>query len=134
MEEIHSAFEYAEKINVYDNGTKTVYSAGEEKFNGIMGEWNAMIASSHQMPAFGVSINDLTFSEMGSGLWVEFDFGKELVCCEMPFEKLLVKVGKEYSGFNLVRYTQKYGYDGRCFYLDLVNKNMGSFYDYLTKN
>ena len=50
----------------------------------------------------------------------------------MPFEKLLVQVGKEYYGFNLIRYTSERGYDGRCFYLDLVGKNMNDLYDLLT--
>ena len=49
----------------------------------------------------------------------------------MPFEKLLVEVGKEFYGFNIIRYTSERGYDGRCFYIDLVNKNMSDFYNIL---
>lgn len=131
MEEIYSVFDQSEVISVYDGGVKTSYSSGSDGYGKILNGWNDMIAGSHQMPAFGVSINDLTVKEMQTGKWVEFEFGKKLTCCGMPFEKLLVAVNKDYYGFNLIRYESERGYDGRCFYLDLVGKNMGEFYDLL---
>ena len=129
--EIFEVFDEAEIINVYIGGVKTAYSAGEEEYKKILASWNEMIDGAHDMPAYGVSLDNLTRKEMKSGLWVEFDFGKVLDCNEMPFEKLLIKVEKDYYGFNLIRYNTNYGYDGRCFYLDLNGKNMGNFYDLL---
>lgn len=129
--EIFEVFDEAEIINVYNDGIKTAYSSGEEEYKKILVSWNEMIDGAHDMPAYGVSLDNLTRKEMKSGLWVEFDFGKVLACNEMPFEKLLVKVEKDYYGFNLIRYNTNYGYDGRCFYLDLNGKNMGNFYDLL---
>ena len=83
------------------------------------------------MPAYGVSLDKKTVKAMKNGLWVEFDFGKLTEYNGMPFEKLLVEVGKEFYGFNIIRYTSERGYDGRCFYIDLVNKNMSDFYNIL---
>lgn len=129
--EIFEVFDEAEIINIYNDGIKTAYSAGEEEYKKILVSWNEMIDGAHDMPAYGVSLDNLTRKEMKSGLWVEFDFGKVSECNEMPFEKLLVKVEKDYYGFNLIRYNVDFGYDGRCFYLDLNGKNMGNFYDLL---
>lgn len=129
--EIFEVFDETEIINVYDGGIKTAYSAGEDEYNKILVSWNEMIDGAHDMPAYGVSFDNLTREELKSGLWVEFDFGETMECNGMPFEKLLIKVEKDYYGFNLIRYNTNYGYDGRCFYLDLNGKNMGNFYDLL---
>ena len=131
MEEINETFDYAEIINVYNNGAKTSYFSGGKEYNEILACWNDMIDGAHDMPAFGVSLDNYTKEEMKKGLWVEFDFKKILECNGMPFEKLLVSVEKDSQGFNLIRYNSDYGYNGRCFYLDLVGKNMGNFYDLL---
>ena len=131
MEEISEVFEQTENINVYNDGVKSVYAAGSDNYETIMSCWKKTIGGAHDMPALGVSLNHLTVKELEKNLWVEFDFGKALVCNEMPFEKLLVQVGKEYYGFNLIRYNSDRGYDGRCFYLDLDGKNMNDFYDLL---
>ena len=131
VEELENAFEKSQQINVYKQGVKTEYSAGGDEYNKILASWSEMIKGAHDMPAFGVSLNDLTVKEMQKGLWVEFDFKQVLQHNEMPFERLLVEVGKENQGFNLIRYSSVYGYEGRCFYLDLVGKNMSAFYDLL---
>lgn len=131
MEEIYEAFDYTEQINVYSDGVKTRYSAGDDGYNKILAGWNKMIEGAHQMPALGVSINKLTLQEMQKNLWVEFAFSKQYECCGMSFEKLLVAVNKDYYGFNLIRYNTEYGYEGRCYYIDLVGKNMSEFYELL---
>lgn len=131
MEEIHEVFDCADSINVYNGGAKTAYSSGGKEYSKILACWNDMINGAHDMPAFGVSLDRYTKEEMKKGLWVEFDFKKVLECNGMPFEKLLVSVEKGAQGFNLIRYNSDVGYDGRCFYLDLIGKNMGNFYDLL---
>lgn len=131
MEEIYGAFEYAQQINVYNEGKKTSYSAGGAEYKKILDCWNTMIAGAHDMPAFGVSLNNYTVKEMKKGIWLEFDFKKVLECNGMSFEKLLIDVQKNFYGFNLIRYNAERGYDGRCFYLDLVGKNMDILYDLL---
>lgn len=131
MEEINEVFDCAEIINVYNKGAKISYSSGDKEYKEILACWNEMIDGAHDMPAFGVSLDNYTKEEMKKGLWVEFDFEKVLKCSGMPFEKLLVSVEKDSQGFNLIRYNSDYGYNGRCFYLDLVGKNMGDFCDLL---
>ena len=131
--ELEKMTDYAKSVSVYSDGETRVYKAGEDKFNLICTEWNSMIFGAHEMPAYGVSLNDETVKAMKSGVWAEFSFGKTLSSGGMPYEKLLVNVEPQWTGFNIIRYTAKHGYDGRCFYYDLVNKDMSSFYDCLTK-
>lgn len=129
--ELDDAFEYAEKINVYNEGDKGVYGSDDDKYDKILVGFKEMIDGAHIMPAFGVSLDGETRKELNSGLWVEFEFNEQMDYNEMPFEKLLIKVEENYSGFNLIRYTSTEGYFGRCFYYDLVNKNMSEFYTVL---
>lgn len=123
--------DYAKSVKVYNDGETEVYKVGEDKFNLICTEWNNMIFGAHEMPAFGVSLHRETVNAVQSGVWVEFSFGRELLSSGMPYEKLLVSVEPQNTGFNIIRYTAKHGYDGRCFYYDLVNKDMSSFYNCL---
>ena len=125
--------DYAKRVNVYTDGNVTAYPVGTTKFERICTEWNNMVFGAHEMPAFGVSLNDETVQALKSGVWAEFVFDKQYQSNGMPYEKLLVNVVPEWSGFNIIRYTEKHGYDGRCFYYDLVNKDMSLFYDCLTK-
>ena len=125
--------DYAKGVTVYTDGETKFYKVGEDKFNAVCTEWNNMIFGAHEMPAYGVSLHHETVKAMQSGVWAEFDFDKELESGGMPYEKLLVNVQPEWTGFNIIRYTAKHGYAGRCFYYDLVNKNMSAFYDCLTK-
>lgn len=129
--ELNDIVESSESINIYNNGDMTVYSQNDEPYNQVIAEWLDMTENAHEMPAFGVSINKATREEMKSGLWVEFVFDKPQSHNEMPFEKLLVKVEQEWQGFNIIRYNSNDGYSGRCFYYDLVGKNMSQFYDLL---
>ena len=129
--DLDKSFTTAESLNVYNDGELTVIEKDDEKFDGIMVGWSRIVEGAHDMPAFGVSINNLTLKELNHGLWVEFVFGKKYESNGMPYEKLLINVQKDFYGFNLIRYTAESGYDGRCFYYDLVNKNMGDFYDLL---
>ena len=131
MEEISEVFDSAKQINLYNEGKKTSYSSVDGNYEVILECWNNTINGALEMPAYGVSLNNLTVQEMQKNLWLEFDFGKRLEHNEMPFEKLLVHVDKGYYGFNLIRYNSAVGYDGRCFYLDLNGKNMDNLYELL---
>ena len=125
--------DYAKEVSVYIDGKTAVYPVGSEKFNAICSEWNAMLDGAHIMPAFGVSLHNETVKQMNKGVWAEFGFDKQYLSNGMPYEKLLVAVNPEWSGFNIVRYTAQRGYDGRCFYYDLVGKNMSAFYSEITR-
>lgn len=129
--ELYEAFDYSDVINVYDEGSVVSYGKGEDRFEEILSGFKTLIDGAHDMPAFGVSINSLTAKEMQKGLWVEFGFDRQYKSNGMPYEKLLVNVQKSFAGFNIVRYNADSGYDGRCFYYDLVNKDMSDFYNIL---
>ena len=117
-----------EQIVVYSDGESKTYEKGTDKYNKIIASWTMMTDDALEMPAYGVSLDDLTRREMTSGLWVEFEFKEQLARRNMPFEKLLVKVEDGYRGFNLIRYTAEAGYSGRCYYLQLNDdKTMSEF-------
>lgn len=125
--------EYAKSVNVIVDGVTTAYVVGGQKFNEICAAWNNMLFGAHEMPAYGVSLDRETRKAVKSGVWAEFVFDNEFSSNGMPYEKLLVNAQPEWRGFNIIRYTAEHGYDGRCFYYDLVNKDMSLFYDCLTK-
>ena len=129
--ELNEIIELSESGNVYHDGVTIVYGKGEERFNQILEEWIVLTDDARDMPAFGVSLNRETIEAMSNGLWVEFVFDKQYTHNEMPFEKLLVNVEKQSQGFNIIRYNSQGGYSGRCFYFDLVDKDMTRFYDFL---
>lgn len=129
--ELNNIVASSESINVYNNGEVTVYRQNEEPYNQIVEGWMSLCKNAHEMPAFGVSLNNETIEARNVGLWVEFDFSKQYTHSNMTFEKLLVKVEKEWQGFNIFRYNENSGYAGRCYFFDLVGKNMSQFYDIL---
>ena len=131
IEEICDAFEMAESISVYRDGQIERFVCGDATYELILNGFEDMIEGARQMPAFGVSLDNETREAMKKGLWVEFTFKNTLFCNEMPFEKLLVQVNENYQGFNIARYNSSCGYQGRCFFLDLVGGTMNDFYNLL---
>lgn len=131
---LDNVFETAEKstaITVYNDGIKTEYAAGGNEYLKIVSCWNNTVDGAREMPAYGVSLNDCTVAEMSKGIWLEFIYDSRTVVNELYFEKLLIKVEREFGGFNIIRYNGEYGYDGRCFYVDLAGKNMARLYNLL---
>ena len=131
VSELNEIVESSESINVYNDGEVAVYRQGELPYKQIVESWTVLCENAHEMPAFGVSLNNETIKAKEIGLWVEFVFDKQYSHNNMSFEKLLVKVEKEWQGFNIVRYNARDGYNGRCFFLDLGGKNMSEFYNIL---
>ena len=129
--ELNDIIASSESINVYNNGEMTVYGQEETPFNQIIEGWTALCENAREMPAFGVSLNNETIEARSVGLWVEFVFDREYSHSNMTFEKLLVKVEKRWQGFNIFRYKSQDGYNGRCYFLDLVGNDMSNFYDIL---
>ncbi len=129
--ELNEIIESSDSINVYNNGETFVYRQQDAPYSQIIDGWTTMTDGVHEMPAFGVSLNKQTVEAMNDGLWVEFVFDKQYTHSGMSFEKLLVNVEKEWQGFNIIRYNADDGYSGRCYYYDLVGKDMSQFYDIL---
>lgn len=121
----------SESIIIYNNGEITEYGKNDLPYNQIVEGWKELTKTAREMPAFGVSLDNETVEAMKAGLWVEFVFDKQYSHSAMTFEKLLVRVEKSWQGFNIVRYNTQGGYSGRCYFLDLIGKDMSKFYDIL---
>ena len=126
MKELTDAVQIAGRIIVIADGREHCFEKGDAAFRAIIKAWNEMTATAIRMPAFGVSIDELTRREMQQGLWTEFRYEKETSCAGMAFDRLLVCVKEEFRGFNVVRHVQG-KYQGRCFYVDLSGGDMSGF-------
>lgn len=126
MKELTDAVQTAGRIIVIADGREHCFEKGDAAFRAIIKAWNEMTATAIRMPAFGVSIDELTRREMKQGLWTEFRYEKETSCAGMAFDRLLVCVKEEFRGFNVVRHVQG-KYQGRCFYVDLSGGDMSGF-------
>ena len=129
--ELNEIIALSEQINVYNNDKISIYKQNEAPYNQIVEGWQVLCENAREMPAFGVSLNNETLEARKVGLWVEFVFDKLHTHSNMTFEKLLLKVEKQWQGFNICRYNAECGYNGRCYYFDLVGNNMEHFYDIL---
>lgn len=112
-----------------DNKTETLTN-DNNKYSSILNCFSNTIENSHEMPALGVSIHELTINEKMQGTWLEFNFEKNLIYNEMPFNSLLINIEPNSGGFNLIRKFNN-RYDGRCFYLNLDNKTTLELYNLL---
>ena len=126
MKELTDAVQTAGRIIVIADGREHCFEKGDAAFRAIIKAWNEMTATAIRMPAFGVSIDELTRREMKQGLWTEFRYEKETSCAGMAFDRLFVCVKEEFRGFNVVRHVQE-KYQGRCFYVDLSGGDMSGF-------
>lgn len=104
----------ADKVELIENGKRCEIDA--DSFNNAIKQ---MLEGSHEMPALGVALHEETIAAMQEGSWVELTYNKEYMYNDMPFDKLLIQVKAEDSGFNIIRhYNNKY--DGRCYYVSLA--------------
>lgn len=126
MKELTDAVQTAGRIIVIADGKEHCFEKDDVAFQAIIKAWDEMTATAIRMPAFGVSIDELTRREMKQGLWTEFRYEKETSCAGMAFDRLLVCVKEEFRGFNVVRHVQE-KYQGRCFYVDLSGGDMSGF-------
>ena len=120
-------FDNCSAVATYSDAVQRVYGRETKEYDEIMTAWGELIGGGMDMPAYGVSLDSLTRKEMKCGKWVEFVFEG---CCSyngMPYEKLLVKTGREFYGFNIIRFNSSEGYSGRCFYYQLNDKTMQNF-------
>lgn len=115
----------ANEIIIYNNNQEVSFEPDSQEFNKIVEELSNLSQSSREAPAFGVSLHNETITAMEEGLWIEANFNKTISHNDMPFDSLLIQVVGEYSGFNIIRkYDNKY--EGRCFYVDLIDTNLSS--------
>lgn len=126
LSEINDFMSNISSFNIYFNGQ--IKSVEEnENFEMIMGELEDIFLQSHEMPAFGVAIDDEVRKELNLGLWLEIVYNNSYTHNEMMFQKLLIKIEKDSTGFNMIRYYDD-KYDGRCFYIDLLDDDLSQLY------
>ncbi len=111
-------FNHVSSITVIEENQQTITHPSEEKFESIISALKEMTEYSHEMPAFGVSIDELTKEDKKSGTWIELEFGQPCSHDAMSFDALLIKVEPSNYGFNLIRRNAG-KYEGRCFYISL---------------
>lgn len=132
FENIEQAFPEADEIYVFREGQVVRCAQGGVDYAQIMAVWQNTLTGCRQMPAFGVSLNDMTVKAMQKGVWIEFRYGDVCECQGMGFERLAINVVSSFKGFNIVRYCDGV-YEGRCYYLDLDDKDMSEVYNCLIK-
>ena len=125
---IQEAIADCDKIEVIIENESKVYDNISTEFDNILNLINNMLKSSHEMPAFGVSLHNETMKAKQTGVWLELYYDNTCMNNDMPFDSLLIQVEPEYTGFNIIRKNNGM-YDGRCFYIDLINNNMEQLYD-----
>ena len=126
-ERITDSFNSVKTISVIKDDETEKFNEDSNEFKNIIKTLKEITEYSHDMPAFGVSIDNLTREEMKVGLWLELEFENTCYFNEMPFDALLIKVEKDAYGFNLIR-RHDGEYEGRCFYLSL-NESMNKLYN-----
>lgn len=94
----------------------------------LVGTIRDLVNESHSMPAFGVSIDEQTKNAMQMGVWLILMYNDKQEVDGMIFDELIIQVVPEYTGFNIIRGNSGI-YDGRCYYIDLVNKDMSYLYN-----
>ena len=115
---IQDCFNNSTTINLIIDGDFKTFNQNSKQYTNLLNQFNTLLQNSHQMPALGVSIDELTKQEIKNGVWIQFNFDRVYKNSQMPFDGLLIKIENQSYGLNLIRkYNNKY--DGRCFYLNL---------------
>ncbi|MBP3431961.1 MAG: hypothetical protein J6K39_03820 [Clostridia bacterium] len=84
---------------------------------------------SHTLPAFGVITDEMYREEVQNGTYVSLKFGAPVEINGLPFDELVFKIEPGLQSFDLYR-GMKGVFQGRCIYVDLMNKDMTEFYEF----
>lgn len=127
---IPEIFPAATQMIVYHDGVATTYDQGDAGYIAILAALDTMAQGSHEMPAFGVSLDTETRQARNSGLWLELIFDGTQSFHNFHFDSLLFAVQPDHQGFNLMRQLDG-RYEGRCLYLALAG-DMQELFDTLS--
>ncbi len=128
-EQINSVFDDCIGIKLYKDGKEKIINKDSKEFEKILQLWQITVNAGYEMPAFGVSIHELTMKDLQNGLHIEFLFDGVMYHNEMPFDSLLVKLQENQGGYQLIRHTDN-KYQGRCLYINTID-NDNEFYNYI---
>lgn len=128
--DIYESINNCKEIEIIIDNEKTTYQSTDNEYDKILNELDKMLENSHEMPAFGVSLDNDTKEAKKTGVWIELKYSETYSHNEMTFDSLLIEVEKDWGGFNIIR-GNKGNYEGRCFYINLNKNNMDNLYDLL---
>ncbi len=127
--QIDASLAIADNIEIMSEGKVAAsYDKGSDGFKQLISALSAMNKDGYEMPAFGVSIHDLTVKELENGVWLAFNYNDTNSHNGMPFDRLLVQLHPDDCGYNLIRGNGG-RYEGRCFYYNLNKGNMSELYN-----
>lgn len=129
---IQTSFNDSYQIELIKDNKSYYFQKDNDIYYKILSKFNEMIVGSHQMPSLGVSLDYETRKAKEKGIWLEFSFDNVGYNSDMPFEALLIEVNKGYYGFNVIR-KHNGKYEGRTYYITLIDTNMNKLYEYLNK-
>lgn len=104
-----------------------------KNINELSNVLNGMLNDSHVLPAFGVSIHIETLKAIQTGTWLKLQYNGTQVVDDMNFDELLIEVNPDFGGFNIIRGNRGV-FEGRCYYIDLLNNSMRPLYDFIDFN
>lgn len=126
--DIYDTLNDCKTIETHVNGETLTHNSNSAEFDEILSQMDIMLTGSHEMPAFGVSLDNETKDAMKKGVWLKLIYDKTFVHNEMPFDSLLIQIEKDWTGFNIYRGNNGI-YEGRCFYIDIVDSDMSELYE-----
>ncbi len=118
--EIANCLDFVENYTIHLNGKIKKIDKNNKDFQDLTQNLENLFLNARVMPAFGVSLHDDTLLALETDTWLEINFENEQKINDLPFSSLLIKLEESY-GTNLIRkYNNRY--DGRCIYLDFMEK------------
>lgn len=126
--DIYEAINTCKKIETHINGEIITHDSNSAEFDEILSQMDIMLEGSREMPAFGVSLDNETKDAIKEGVWLKLIYDKTYAHNEMPFDSLLIQIEKDWTGFNIYRGNNGI-YEGRCFYIDLVESDMSDLFE-----
>ncbi len=128
--EVIDVLPYVQALSFIVNGQEIEVSA--EEASEVQKQIELLFESSRTMPAFGVTFDELLQEEVKDGLFVSMKFRRKLEVNGLVFDELLFEVKPEFMGVNLCRGNDG-SFNGRCIYLDFIDKNMEDLYNSVTQ-
>ncbi len=115
---------YVAQTNLIVDGNTIELS--QEQQDQLFVQIEQLFEGSKTMPAFGVTTPEMFAEDLKSGNFVSMKFDGLFEVNGLPFDELVFKVDKDYHAFNLIRGNNGV-YNGRCIYIDLDEKDMSEF-------
>lgn len=116
-----------QSVNIIKEGNVTALT--KQKYDEYVAIMKNILQGSHDMPAFGVSLDHNTKQALQKGVWLQLTYPTTQEVNGLPFDTLLIELHPNHSGFNIIRGNNG-TYDGRCFYIDLNCNTLTPIYEW----